>query len=642
MLKCFGGLMRGLVLWILLGWAAGAHAVPLLVDFHGSEPEVVLGRNAQILEDADGRLTLPAVLNGVYGWTPYHADTFNFGFSKSVWWVRLRLRNADAKAVDRVLDIGSALQDEVDVYVVRGAVDGEVDAVPTNVEHVATGDRRPFAARPVDTRVPSLPIHFSAGEQIDVYVRLAAHDGLHEAVALKLWQPRAYAKSEQAENLLFGLYYGALGTVWAYNLFLFISTRQRSFGLYVVYVSAFLFWSFTFRGYAFQYLWPDAPVFNNQILPIAATACYATFTAFMMSYLDTWRSLPRWLNHTFIGAVVGIALGASPALFNYYAWSFAASSPFGVVLMLSAFASGLMLLRRGSRPARYFLISFAALTVGVLLYYLRVLGAVPSNVITENFLQIGSVAEVLLLAFGLADQMNQLKAGKLRAEREALAAQIALATELESLVQRRTRALESANQRLLDSALTDDLTGVYNRRHFDSVLDAEVARHARNAAPMALCLFNLDGFSAYNRDRGAAAGDAALQQVAQVVSHRLRRAGDQLFRVEGDQFALLINLGPSEPDCLAFVDSIRSDIEALQIARASVDAGDASDVLTARFGLLVLGSAAPALRAVEVYDATAVLLAQAKQQGGNLVCGRVWADVADRTRLRVVGARGDD
>lgn len=599
--------------------ASAARAVPLIVDFKGSDSELVLSRNAQILEDADNRTTLPRLLGDVHGWSNYHADTFNFGFTRSAWWVRVRLHNTDDHEVQRVLDVGSALQDEVDVYVVR--------ADDARVEHIATGDRRPFDARPVETRVPSVPIHFAPGEQVDVYMRLATHDGLHEAVAFKLWQPRAYARAMQTENLLFGWYYGALVTVLVYNVFLFASTRQRSFGLYALYVSAFLFWSFTFRGYAFQYLWPDAPVFNNQVLPIAAAACYCTFTFFMISYLDTRRNAPAWLHRTVVASAVGNALCVTPALFNMYALSFAASIPFGVTLMATATFVGGKLLLEGSRPARYFSISFSLLSLGVLLYYLRILGVVPSNLITENGLQIGSATEVLLLALGLADQMNQLKAGKLRAEREARAAQTALATELENLVQRRTKALESANQRLLESAVTDDLTEAYNQRHFDAVLKAEVASHARNGAPMALCLFNLDHFQRYNEWRGDAAGDEALQCVAQAVRRRLRRAGDQLFRLDGDQFAILLNPAHSAGETPGFVDSIRADIEALKLS---------GGVITASFGLLILSSTAPAHSADEVYNAATSLLQQAKQQGRNVVRSQVWAGAPDRTRLRVV------
>ncbi len=612
-LACWVGLMGILLL------ASGARAAPQLVSFDAREPGLMLSRHAQVLEDREGRLTLADLLGGVHAWAPHSDDTLNFGFTTSTWWVRVSLRNADRHEVERVLDVGSALQDAVDLYVVRPSAD---DVGAPRIEHIATGDRRPFNARPVATRVPSLPIRFGEGEQLDVYVRLATHDGLHEAVALKLWPPGDYARAMQTEDLMFGLYYGALVTVLAYNLFLFVSTRQRSFGLYVAYVSAFLFWSFTFRGYAFQYLWPDAPVFNNQVLPIAAAACYCTFSVFMISYLDTRRALPAGLHRTVVGSAIGNALCVTPALFNHYALSFAMSIPFGVTLMVSAFASGLVLLRRGSRPARFFLISFAALTVGVIVYYLRVLGLVPSNIVTENFLQFGSAAEVLLLAFGLADQMNQLKAGKLQAEREALAAQTALSTELERLVARRTKALELANQRLQESAVLDDLTGAFNQRHFSAVLGAEVARHARHGAPMALCLFNLDGFADYNQRHGHAAGDDLLQNVAHVVRERMRRAGDQLFRFEADRFAVLLNPGHAADDTVTFVEQLRADVATLDV--------------TASFGLLVLSSSASAHRADEVFEAAQALLEQARGAGRNRVVWRVWSGAPDRTRLRVV------
>jgi len=627
-------------LWQLLAclcMLGHAQAMPLIVDVHDNEPELVLGRNAQILEDADKQFSLPILLDHEHGWANYHADTFNFGFDRSAWWVRVRLHNAESHDVARVLDLGSALQDEIDAYVVRG--NGKA------IEHVATGDRRPFDARPVETRVPSMPLRFGPDESLDVYVKLGTHDGLHEGVALKLWQPRAYARSMQTENLFFGLYYGALATVLAYNLFLFLSTRQRTFGLYVMYVGAVLVWSFTFRGYAFQYLWPDAPVFNNQILPIAAAACYCTFVFFIISYVDTPRHAPAWMRRIMVASAVGNALCIAPALFNGYALSFAASIPFAVTLMVVTLALGIILVREGSRPARYCFMSFSALGIGVVLYYLRLLGAIPSNLITENFLQIGSAAEVLLLAFGLADQMNQLKADKLRAEQATVAAKTALADELESLVHRRTKALESANRRLRDSAITDDLTGVYNLRYFNMVLDAEVAQHARSGAPVALCLFDIDHFRYYNDRHGHPAGDLVLQRLAHVARERLRDGGDQLFRIGEDKFAMLINCDPLASDLLDLVECIRVDMESLGLAhtpQCEQGQGAVHDMVTASFGVIALTSSARTLSAQALYAAADQLLKQAKQDGRNVVRSRSLMGHSERPELKVVGARQED
>ncbi|MGE5450535.1 MAG: 7TM diverse intracellular signaling domain-containing protein [Acidobacteriota bacterium] len=602
-------------LWLgVLAWAgpAAAFTVPAQVPVRVTAGPVSIGldRHAQVLEDPTGRMSLREVQATSQPWVDFHGDAFNPGFSRSVWWARVRLQHAGLQPARRIIEVGTPLQDRLDFYV--------VDAQGAQIEHVATGDRLAFATRPILTRVPALLIQLPPGQPVDVYVRMASHDGLQEAVALRMWQPVAYAEALQTETMAFGLYYGGLVTVLLYNLFLFLSTRQRSFGIYTAYVSAFLLWSFTFRGYAFQYLWPDQPLLNNQLLPIAAASCYVTFGLFVMDYLETRRNVPLWVHRTLQVATFGNALCVTPALFGHYALPFALSIPFGVTEIITALSLGIWLCIKGNRPARYFIIAFTLLAVGVVLYYLRVLGAVPSNVVTENFLQIGSALELLLLAFGLADQMNTLRADKLVAERQALAAQTVLNTELESLVKRRTRALESANERLAAMAITDDLTGAYNRRHFNSVFHAEVARHLRNHSPLAFCMLDIDQFKLYNDRYGHLAGDSVLQRVASAINEQLQRAGDQFFRLGGEEFGILLNVDEPPEKTLPFIEKIREAIEALAIPHEMAS----HQVVTASFGLVWLSGTSSGVRAEEVYAAADQLLYQAKAQGRNCVVSR--------------------
>ncbi len=600
-----------IALFFLLGASMGARAVPIEVAVGGAERQINLGMNSQLLEDATGSLTLADVIQRDRDWSAYHGDSYNLGFSRSTWWVRMRVHYRGDLPARRILEVASALQDEIDFYVVRS--DGTV------LQSVQTGDRRPFENRPIHSRVPTFHVDFAPNQTLDIYVRLGSHDGLQEATMFKLWQPDAHVQSVQSETLAFGLYYGTLITVLLYHLFLFISTRQRSFAWYCGYVSAFLFWSFAFRGYAFQYLWPDSPDFNNQILPMAAAACYAMFGAFMVSYLQTARRAPRFMHRAILASIAGSVICVTPALWDRYALSFALSIPFGVVQIVLALIIGSWLAVGGYRPARYFIMAFFMLAVGVVLYYTRVLGVVPSNILTENFLQIGSALEVLLLAFGLADRMNTLRAEKLAAERQALAAQEALTTELENLVQRRTRALESANQRLAAMAITDELTGAYNRRHFNTALQAEVARHKRHHCPLVLCMTDIDEFKRYNDRYGHLAGDRVLQQVAQTVKQNLQRAGDQFFRLGGEEFALILNVNEPWGRTQEFVERIRADIEALGIEHDK----SAQGVITCSFGLLWVLPDSTLARAEDIYASAAALLYQAKAAGRNCVISQM-------------------
>jgi diguanylate cyclase (GGDEF)-like protein len=95
------------------------------------------------------------------------------------------------------------------------------------------------------------------------------------------------------------------------------------------------------------------------------------------------------------------------------------------------------------------------------------------------------------------------------------------------------RALEVATANTL--ALTDPLTGLGNRRHFEERLARELDRADREGTALSLCLVDLDDFKAINDTYGHAAGDAVLTAAASCL-----RRGGEAFRYGGDEFALLL------------------------------------------------------------------------------------------------------
>ncbi|HKH22850.1 MAG TPA: sensor domain-containing diguanylate cyclase [Solirubrobacterales bacterium] len=106
---------------------------------------------------------------------------------------------------------------------------------------------------------------------------------------------------------------------------------------------------------------------------------------------------------------------------------------------------------------------------------------------------------------------------------EAMSAQMAHASLYE------LKALESR---------TDALTGLLNRRAYEERRVIEAARSTRYGHPLALCLFDLDGFKAVNDRDGHPAGDEVLKGVARVLDSS--RLTDDAFRIGGDEFAVLM------------------------------------------------------------------------------------------------------
>ncbi len=94
-------------------------------------------------------------------------------------------------------------------------------------------------------------------------------------------------------------------------------------------------------------------------------------------------------------------------------------------------------------------------------------------------------------------------------------------------------------RRLETLALTDQLTGLPNRRAWEETLARELARAARDGLPVCVAVLDLDGFKRYNDDLGHLAGDGLLSQAADAWRSELR-GGDVLARYGGDEFAALI------------------------------------------------------------------------------------------------------
>src|SRR5215210_600004 len=110
---------------------------------------------------------------------------------------------------------------------------------------------------------------------------------------------------------------------------------------------------------------------------------------------------------------------------------------------------------------------------------------------------------------------------------------------LAGLAMHQRRRIAGLRGRISDSARTDALTGLLNRRALEEMLDLELERATRAGRPLSVIVGDLDSFSAVNERQGHAAGDTALQLVAGDCLKWKRRI-DQVARIGGEEFALLL------------------------------------------------------------------------------------------------------
>ena len=175
---------------------------------------------------------------------------------------------------------------------------------------------------------------------------------------------------------------------------------------------------------------------------------------------------------------------------------------------------------------------------------------VVSAVIDENRYQLGYFAvQKAYEAVLKRDERTQLASVQIPSTvvfpANASGAGDSLDRAFELLVRQRTeilvsykKSLEEANLKLLDMAITDPLTGLYNRRKFDENLNQEVNRGLRYG-PVSLLLIDLDYFKLVNDRHGHQAGDDVLKAVARVLQSCCR-ATDTCARLGGDEFAVIL------------------------------------------------------------------------------------------------------
>ncbi|WP_028138478.1 sensor domain-containing diguanylate cyclase [Bradyrhizobium japonicum] len=117
-----------------------------------------------------------------------------------------------------------------------------------------------------------------------------------------------------------------------------------------------------------------------------------------------------------------------------------------------------------------------------------------------------------------------------------------------------------AERKLEEMATTDALTGLKNRRKFDSVIDVEWRRAMRQKAPIALVMIDADHFKAYNDSFGHQAGDQVLVGIAICISDSVSRAGDCAARYGGEEFAVLLP-NTSATDAFKVAEAIRTKVQ---------------------------------------------------------------------------------
>lgn len=571
----------------------------------------------RVLVDRDGQLLADQALTKlraedatrVLEWPP------TYGFTDGVYWFHLGAFNQSHADSRWLLVIEYALLDQIDLYVYDPA---------GGRTHQRGGDREPFSARRFSHRHFNFAIDIPRGQSRELLLRVDTESSMQ--VPLLLSTETRFLGSNQHWQLELGTYYGLLFGLLSYNLLLFLATRDRSFLYYVLYVASFGLGQANINGLTFQYLWPNAPVWDDFALILLIPASLLAILAFTRRFLELPLRAPR-ANRALEGLMVAMAAILVAAPFIGYRLAIQIETASVFVVAVVAIGSALSAWRNQMKAAKYYLLAWTMMLMGIVVYASVSFGLLPKNFYTEYGILFGSAAEMVLLSFALAYRINEL-------QRENQALHAETAERLEARVHERTTELhaalaelQGANRRLREYSQRDGLTGAHNRYFLDEALERGLAVAYERHEPLSVLMVDIDHFKRINDLHGHLAGDSCLCAVAAKLRSCIREADDFVARFGGEEFVVMLP-GADIQAAAQRAELLRREIESMRVTHA-----DQKLAMTVSIGVATQSGDQPG-HARELLQIADHALYRAKSQGRNRV---ILASAEDRPLTQPTG-----
>lgn len=189
----------------------------------------------------------------------------------------------------------------------------------------------------------------------------------------------------------------------------------------------------------------------------------------------------------------------------------------------------------------------------------------------------------------------------------------ALSSSLEAQIHDRTHELENMMKKVELLSITDELTGLYNRRYYSQVLDNEIKRAKRRGVFFGYLILDIDNFKPYNDHYGHQLGDSALEKIAHNLSSVLSRPDDFVFRVGGEEFVVIFT-SDHKDEAVRFAQKIIDSVALLEIEHIK---NEPYGIITASGGLVVSTPESEFMGVDEYYKRSDELLYEAKNSGRN-------------------------
>ncbi|SHF79298.1 7TM diverse intracellular signaling domain-containing protein [Pedobacter caeni] len=389
----------------------------------------------QYLEDKTNRLTFADILKPEVSsrFQPNKNYTPKNYHTGSSYWYRFRIKHHKASSKNWILEFFDQSIHQVSLFVPDTL--GQYHARYFGTEYVF--DKREYGHKNF-----TYDLNNGSDLALTYYVKLKSSQSVGAIIVLR--DVHWFIKYALNEYLIFGLFYGMVIVFSLYNLLMFFAVRQKQYLYYVLYNLSIGLYEMSSDGIAFQYLWPNAPWWNEYGFGFALFLSSIFGLMFTINFLYVKAKAPR-LYTLIVGVIVLRTVFFIWCLFDKHLFSYKLIE---LIPLLVAWGTGIYILKNKYKPARFFVIGYSFLLVGFAIKILLLLNVswLPYGPITYYSLSFCFVIEMILVSFAIGESIRTLRKKKDKAQKRIITQlqinerlQETLNKELSTLVEMRTK-----------------------------------------------------------------------------------------------------------------------------------------------------------------------------------------------------------
>jgi signal transduction histidine kinase/CheY-like chemotaxis protein len=401
------------ILTIFLAFLVSGEAIAGTINAPIDRRVIDLTPALDIFIDRTGQRTIDEISSPDFA-TNFHkiiANPHSLGVVKEPIWLKFTMTQAEGDRSTKIVELLYDYVDFLDLY----------RPIPSGgFERSRAGDQAPKRSRELPDRLMLLPIHQLAGTTQTYFLRY--QDLLPPKLSFRLWDQEGLWYERLTEQFLFGMFYGAVLVLMVYSLAIFIASRVRVYLAYAGYIFTLIVYMVTHNG-LLQYflLMHDGVIIKSSYLVTIGLLSFGGLFL-LTEFLDTQTKTPKL--HRFVQILQITSLLVIPAIV-LLGWGWVANIlavSVGGIASTCVFGTSIyfaLVLR--SLAGRYLMAAFLLPFFGSMLMVARALNLIEVNLFSEYGMQFGSLVEMIVLAFGLSEQIAQLSIDKDNAKAATLA-----------------------------------------------------------------------------------------------------------------------------------------------------------------------------------------------------------------------------